>query len=355
MSIENEQNKEKLIEYFKKEKEKKTSVFLSKTRTVALSFIPGVKQITQFRSDLIEYLDENEVLRLVEFFYGINYKDNPQMLQALGPEYAEMIINCVMKELENNKINYYINLILNISNTNYSESDRKNFLYILKNLTNSSIELIKYYYISSKYDLVGYKNNESYEHSIANKGINFFSMNFSILRNYGLINQPTTFYSGSVVHQSLIRLSDLIFDKSTLTPDYIYEKEKEFYDVIFIKTIEKKGVFPDVLVDGLIKKGTSIKVLTESEWEEYKYIARLYVSTRESKKTNFNKKYIELLIEDKNKLNTNSSDEKNLNIYDIEYDYISMANRSPIQNKRLKSILEQVENKIVELLKKTDK
>lgn len=70
------------------------------------------------------------------------------------------------------------------------------------------------------------------------------------------------------------------------------------------------------------------------------------------KKTNFNKKYIELLIEDKNKLNTNSSDEKNLNIYDIEYDYISMANRSPIQNKRLKSILEQVENKIIELLKK---
>ncbi|MEX5763481.1 hypothetical protein AB6H12_14595 [Proteus mirabilis] len=108
-------------------------------------------------------------------------------------------------------------------------------------------------------------------------------------------------------------------------------------------------------MDGLIKKGTSIKVLTESEWEEYKYIARLYVSTRESKKINFNKKYIELLIEDKNKLNTNSSDEKNPNIYDIEYDYISMANRSPIQNKRLKSILEQVENKIIELLKKTDK
>ncbi|HEJ9609040.1 hypothetical protein JEP65_02280 [Proteus mirabilis] len=356
MSVDSEQNKEELIEFFEKEKEKNNSNFLSKTRILALSLIPGVKQLTQFRSDLIEYLDENEVLRLVEFFYGINYQDNPQMLQALGPEYAEMIINFVMKELEKNKINYYTNLILNISNTNYSESDRKNFLYILKNLTNSSIELMKYYYISSKYDLVGYKNNESYEHSIANKGIDFFSMNFSILRNYGLINQPTTFYSGSVVHQSLIQLSDLIFDKSTLTPDYIGEKEKEFYDVIFVKTIENSGVFPDILVDSLIKKGNTIKVLTENEWEEYKHIAILYISTRESGKTNINKKYIELIIEDKNKLNTNSSDKKYLNSYDIEYDYISMSNRSPIQNKRLISILDRVEDKIIELLEtKTDK
>ncbi|TFU16698.1 hypothetical protein E4V27_09335, partial [Proteus mirabilis] len=75
MSVDSEQNKEELIEFFEKEKEKNNSNFLSKTRILALSLIPGVKQITQFRSDLIEYLDENEVLRLVEFFYGINYPD----------------------------------------------------------------------------------------------------------------------------------------------------------------------------------------------------------------------------------------------------------------------------------------
>ncbi|HCT5877114.1 hypothetical protein ABM029_19505 [Morganella morganii] len=326
------------------------SSFMKSTAKNLTSFIPYGDKIVQLYSDFNKYSDNNEMQRLLRFFYGINHEDNPNMLIALGPEYAEMLMNFVMKDMENDKIDYYANFIINISDKGYSVSDKKNYLYILNKMTLSSIQLMRYYYISKMYDLSGYKNRESFEDAIVKKVAGFFSMNYSILMNYGLIEQPTTFYSGSVVNESLIQLSELIFDKSTLTPQYINEKEKDRYDVVIIKSTYSGCYYPGILVDQLSNKGVSVCVVDESQFEKHEVFSSVYVSTRESNKKEIGKEYIDLVVEGEGKLRSVPMDLKDENIHSINKDYVSRAGFSPICKIRLTESLNEISKKIITIL-----
>lgn len=326
------------------------SSFVKSTARNLTSLIPYGDKITQLYSDFNKYSDNNEMQRLLKFFYGINHEDNPNMLIALGPEYAEMLMNFVMKDMENDKVDYYANFIISISNKDYSVSDKKNYLYILNKMTLSSIQLMRYYYISKMYDLSGYKNRESFEDAIVKKVTRFFSMNYSILMNYGLIEQPTTFYSGSVVNESLIQLSELIFDESTLTPEYINEKEKDRYDVVIIKSTYSGYYYPGILVDLLSNKGVSVCVVDEIQFEKHEVFSSVYVSTRESNKKEIGREYIDLVIEGEGKLRSVPMDLKDENIHSINKDYVSRAGFSPICKIRLTESLNEISKKIITML-----
>lgn len=326
------------------------SSFVKNTARNLTSLIPYGDKITQLYSDFNKYSDNNEMQRLLRFFYGINHEDNPNMLIALGPEYAEMLMNFVMKDMENDKVDYYANFIINISDKNHSESDRKNYLYILNKMTLSSIKLMRYYYVARMYDLSGYKNRELFEHSISKMGIGFFSMNYSILMNYGLINQPTTFYSGSAVNETLLQLSDLIFDKATLVPEYINEKEKCRLDVILIKTIYNEDYYPDILINLLLSGGVNACVMDAEEFEKHELHAALYVSTRISNKKEIGDEYIDVIIEGEGKLSQKPSEIEDGNIFPVRKDYILRAGFSPICKIKLTESLNAISKKIITTL-----
>ncbi|WP_337237534.1 hypothetical protein [Proteus faecis] len=298
MSIENEQNKEKLIEYFKKEKEKKTSVFLSKTRTVALSFIPGVKQITQFRSDLIEYLDENEVLRLVEFFYGINYKDNPDMLQALGPEYVEQIIETVMKDTEKDKLEYYINLTLNIANSDFDTQERRDITRILKSLSVSDIELAKKYYVYGTYELVGYQNIAEQLSLLYGDDDGFLLKSINSLQSNGLIYDSSKGKVSNIIYFQntglLNQIVRLICKKEEIEPIVYNLKEKEIYDILIIDHVIYNKGRGDRLINNLQKINISAKFIDSEEVDNFEYHGKYFLNHIVSKTGNEEKIIFEL-------------------------------------------------------------
>ncbi|MCL8572048.1 hypothetical protein NAB35_00170 [Proteus mirabilis] len=281
MSADNEQKKKELIEFFEKEKEKYRSNFLSKTCGVMQSFISGVKQVTQFRNDLIEYLDGNEVLRLVEFFYGINYKDNPNMLLALGPEYAEQIIDYVMKDTENDKLEYYINLTLNIANSRFTIKERRDVVNILKSLTVYDIQLAKRYYIYNKYELKGFKNRDEQLISLLPKdnGLSLKSTN-NLLSNGLLFNNSTLNIIKYEITDFLEDFILLIHEKESSILIGLDVCEKDRFDVIFgfekikldkdnLKLIEDSFVssFADKLNALFKDKSIKYNVINDLDWE----------------------------------------------------------------------------------------
>ncbi|MBI6244403.1 hypothetical protein JEP59_06110 [Proteus mirabilis] len=281
MSIENEQNKENLIEYFKKEKEKKNSVFLSKTRTVALSFIPGAKQITQFRSDLIEYLDGNEVLRLVEFFYGINYKDNPDMLQALGPEYVEQIIETVMKDTEKDKLEYYINLTLNIANSDFDTQERRDITRILKSLSVSDIELAKKYYVYGTYELVGYQNIAEQLSLLYGDDDGFLLKSINSLQSNGLIYDSSKGKVSNIIYFQntglLNQIVRLICKKEDIEPTAYNVKEKEMYDILIINHGIYNNGRGNWLLNELNKENILAKIIDRNEVDKFNYYGKYFL------------------------------------------------------------------------------
>ncbi|MBG5948707.1 hypothetical protein I5E72_02915 [Proteus terrae] len=292
MSVDNEQKKKELIEFFEKEKEKNNSNFLSKTRNVALSFMPGVKQVTQFRSDLIEYLDGNEVLRLVEFFYGINYKDNPDMLQALGPEYVEEIIESVMKDTEKDKLEYYINLTLNISNSDFDIKERREITRILKSLSVYDIELSKKYYIYNKFEISGYQNKNDKLIEISSSTDGFVLKSINNLAYNGLLYEATKGRAGQQFYSItdvMIKFLELIFKSNELLPSAINEIEKEKYDVLIVKErilqpmtneyredIEIKE-FCDYFIGKFSSDDVRISSIYWDEWKKYEVTTRQFL------------------------------------------------------------------------------
>lgn len=292
MSADNEQKKKELIEFFKKEKEKKNSNFLSKTRWVGLSFIPGVKQVIQFKSDLIEYLDGNEVLRLVEFFYGINYKDNPNKLQALGPEYAEQIIDYVMKDTENDKLEYYINLTLNISNSDFDIKERREITRILKSLSVYDVQLARKYYIYNKFEISGYQNKNDKLIEISSSTDGFVLKSINNLAYNGLLYEAAKGRAGQQFYSitdMMIKFLELIFKNNELLPSAINEIEKEKYDVLIVKerilqpmtneyreNIEIKE-FCDCFIGRFSSDDVRISSIYWDEWEKYEVTTRQFL------------------------------------------------------------------------------
>ncbi|MCT0257010.1 hypothetical protein KUA06_08745 [Proteus mirabilis] len=281
MSVDSEQNKEELIEFFEKEKEKNNSNFLSKTRILALSLVPGVKQITQFRSDLIEYLDGNEVLRLVEFFYGINYKDNPDMLQALGPEYAEQIIDYVMKDTEKDKLEYYINLTLNISNSDFDIKERREITRILKSLSVSDIELAKKYYVYGIYELVGYQDITEQLSLLNGNDNGFLLKSINSLQSNGLIYDSSKGKISNIIYFQntglLNQIVRLICKKEEIEPIVYNEKEKEIYDILIINHGMYNNDRGNWLINELNKKSISAKIIDRDEVDKFYYYGKYFL------------------------------------------------------------------------------
>ena len=63
---------------------KNLSSFVINTAKNLASLVPYCDKLIQFGSDLNKYSDNNEMLRILKFFYGINYEDNPNILTGLG-------------------------------------------------------------------------------------------------------------------------------------------------------------------------------------------------------------------------------------------------------------------------------
>ena len=153
-----------------------------------------------------------------------------------------------------------------------------------------------------------------------------------------------------MVNESLIQLSELIFDESTLTPEYINEKEKDRYDVVIIKSTYSGCYYPGILVDLLSNKGVSVCVVDEIQFEKHEVFSSVYVSTRESNKKETGKEYIDLVVEGEGKLRSVPMDLKDENIHSINKDYVSRAGFSPICKIRLTESLTTISKKIITML-----
>ncbi|MFU2220001.1 hypothetical protein ACM55L_16450, partial [Proteus mirabilis] len=230
-----EKNNEKVN--IKKEVDKELnnnlSTFSKNMMKNIISLVPYAARGVQVYTDYSKYSNNNEVLRLVMFFYGINFEDNPNMLQALGPEYVEEIIESVMKDTEKDKLEYYINLTLNISNSDFDTQERRDITRILKSLSVSDIELAKKYYVYGTYELVGYQNIAEQLSLLYGDDDGFLLKSINSLQSNGLIYDSSKGKVSNIIYFQntglLNQIVRLICKKEEIEPIVYNEKEKEIY------------------------------------------------------------------------------------------------------------------------------
>lgn len=275
-----ENNPEQLVEKLREEKKKNFVGFATATAKNIASAFPYVDKVVKLYEDYEEYSNNKEINRLVQFFYGINYQDNPNVLIALGPEYAEQIIDCVMKDTESDKLEYYQNLVVNINSENYSKEQRQAFASILRSLTFQDIELAHKYYIYGEYDLVGYEYRFNQLETIHEPTDGQLLRNTNSLVFNGLIYNPNNRESKKGYYKNTDTLNQfvrLIFDENELKAESIGEKEKERFDVIINSGINVGDCF-DFLETELKVKGLAVHRCNSLMLDENNLIAGLYVN-----------------------------------------------------------------------------
>lgn len=236
---------EQLAEKLREEKKKNLSDFTKKSVKNLISLVPYADKLAQFHEDYENYSNNNEINRLVQFFYGINYQDNPNILIALGPEYAEQIIDCVMKDNEDDKLYYYKNLVLNINNHSLTSENKKDITTIIKQLSVRDIELARKYYIHENFDIKGCldrKEGASYlsdsEDGFVIKSINSLISNGVIMRVKEGTWMSRDTYKGTSILKILI---ELIYETDKLKPSIIGKECKNKFDLsIALKNIDIK-------------------------------------------------------------------------------------------------------------------
>lgn len=278
-----EKNNEKVN--IKKEVDKELnnnlSTFSKNMMKNIISLVPYAARGVQVYTDYSKYSNNNEVLRLVMFFYGINFEDNPNMLQALGPEYVEEIIESVMKDTEKDKLEYYINLTLNISNSDFDIKERREITRILKSLSVSDIELAKKYYVYGIYELVGYQDITEQLSLLNGNDNGFLLKSINSLQSNGLIYDSSKGKISNIIYFQntglLNQIVRLICKKEEIEPIVYNEKEKEIYDILIINHGIYNNDRGNWLINELNKESISAKIIDRDEVDKFYYYGKYFL------------------------------------------------------------------------------
>ncbi|HAU5545747.1 TPA: hypothetical protein JD254_12610 [Proteus mirabilis] len=229
---------DKKIELIEKSKKENIINFFSNTTTSILSAIPYVSQVKTILDEYKSYTEEQEALILTKFFLGIGTDSSEKvnnMIESLGPEYAEKIIKNIITDSESRKVKYYGNIVVNIcKNKDMNIIEREEIAIILKNISMADIDLAKKYYLYNSFDIDGFVDRNEQLSSLidVNDGIQLKSIN-SLLFN-GLVKESTVLEVGGYEPTKLLnKFINLIHLENEIVPENLNIKEKERVDIIF--------------------------------------------------------------------------------------------------------------------------
>lgn len=217
--------------------------------------------------------------KIYNFYMGIEELSEDKIV--LSSDNFAFLIQKLMEDDEVGKAKIYSRLVVNISNSNYEEEDRINFISILSKLSSYELELARKYYIYGNYDLVGYEYRHNqletlhepidgqllrYTNGLVFNGLIYNSNDRASKKGY-YINTDT-----------LNQFVRLIFDESELKAESIDEMEKERYDILAEEDRLIRGDRGVRFTSLMNDKGLTIKIASKKNINEYLYYAEHFIT-----------------------------------------------------------------------------
>lgn len=321
-----------------------------------------IKGLVENTKNLYDVINKQ---KLYDFYMGIYQLDDEKEKYITNDNLA-FVIKKLLQDDDEKKTKYYSKLIVNISTSQYDDVRRKHLILTLSNLSMSSIEMLRKFYVNSKYELEpsGNINYQLNKLSHTKNGVILSSLN--LLQNNGLIFKDNSNNSISLVYEPtdlLIELAENIFDDLELEPISIDEKlpieiicyvtscfcndierekylseivssiysnnkisEKDKLKEMFIETHESLLSF---ISNELVKHGVSYKIGPPEGFEKLKNKVKVFINVIDTRNDylNFNSKY-NITMNHKNTLNIKVYDnvKPNEQINSRRMKYISCAN-----------------------------
>lgn len=203
-----------------------------------LSSLVGVDKFVDIYLELERRADEEDFLRVLKFFINEDNEVDEKFYNVSGLEYANIILNSCIDDMDSDKENYYKNLLLNIVGKNYTEQEKKSFAYLLKNLTEPAIKLAQLYYIASNYEIKGFKNiNDQVNCIVSYFDEKFLKLHQRELQRYGLLKELRLRDNAShyEIEGLLNEFIELVSDRDDISLKSVNRVEKQKYDILFLK------------------------------------------------------------------------------------------------------------------------
>ncbi|EPV8581872.1 hypothetical protein ACWATV_002536 [Morganella morganii] len=284
--------KDKDLNYVKKMKHENVSTLICKSIKSIFGLVRPGAQIVALYENYTKYTNQKEVIKLYEFLKGIGDEDASNMIEALGPEYASEIIDCVISEVENKKSIFYQNLVVNLMNGKEVDFAKKSELVIiLKDMTFEDIQLAKKYYIYNKYDIKGFRDSDEQIDSLLphGNGLSLKSTNKLVSNGLVFIGENKTWKSDKYQSTDLLdEFITMIHTKNDLSPknsdlcvkdklDAIIGFEKSIIDGNEIKNDKfisdlsdrLRGYLDDTSIDCIVINDLDFEVIRKEKTSEH--------------------------------------------------------------------------------------
>ncbi|MEX9850521.1 hypothetical protein [Providencia huaxiensis] len=216
--------------------------------------------------------------KIYNFYMGIEELSEDEIV--LSSDNFAFLIQKLMEDDEVGKAKIYSRLVVNISNSNYEDEDRINFISILSKLSSYELELARKYYIYGNYDLVGYEYRHNqletlheptdgqilrYTNGLVFNGLIYHSNDRASKKGY-YINTDT-----------LNQFVRLIFDKSELKAEFINEVKKERYDILAMEDGLLSGSRGIKFISLMEDQNLSVKIINQKDIKNHLYHADNFI------------------------------------------------------------------------------
>ena len=217
--------------------------------------------------------------KIYNFYMGIEELSENEI--ELSSDNFAFLIQKLMEDDEVEKAKIYSRLVVNISNSNYEDEDRINFISILSKLSSYELELARKYYIYGNYDLVGYEYRHNQLETLHEPTDGQLLRYTNGLVFNGLIYNPNNreskkgYYKNTETLNQFVRL---IFDETELEAEPIGEVEKERYDILAEEDRLFSGELGAKFASLMNDKDLTIKIANKKDINEHLYHAEHFIT-----------------------------------------------------------------------------
>ncbi|AMG65729.1 hypothetical protein [Providencia stuartii] len=267
--------------------------------------------------------------KIYNFYMGIEELSEDEIV--LSSDNFAFLIQKLMEDDEVGKAKIYSRLVVNISNSNYEDEDRINFISILSKLSSYELELARKYYIYGNYDLVGYEYRHNQLETLHEPTDGQLLRYTNGLVFNGLIYNPNNRASQKGYYKNTDTLNQfvrLIFDEGELKAESINEVKKERYDILAMEDGLLSGSRGIKFISLMEDRDLSVKIISKKDVKNHLYHADNFIVGINEVVTSEGHKEFEcrslMLFDDYNSIKNNSIDiSKSLVKNSIEFSKLS--------------------------------